>query len=257
MKKLTVLAVGLLLLVPSLAFSDSFSFRGGYFWPKAPANVSLYPNSLWAIEFSQMSFKPSDFQGFTWGGNYEYFLSPNFSLCFTVDYAHKREAGYYVDWVGTSLDEGEFAFPYEFYDGYDVIHDFSFSNTPLQLSLKFLPLGRRARLSPFIGGGGTWSFWSVRMYGDMVDFSDPWVYTDPDLGDVDIYPITFVNGYEKGMSWGWHAFGGFQIPVGMRTTVEFEARYHWLKARFDDWFLGFDDFDLSGLQVTVGLSYWF
>ncbi len=37
MKKLTVLAVGLLLLVPSLAFSDAFSFRGGYFWPKAPA----------------------------------------------------------------------------------------------------------------------------------------------------------------------------------------------------------------------------
>jgi hypothetical protein len=257
MKKLTVLAAGLLLLVPALAFSDSFSFRGGYFWPGASSNVLSNPNSLWAIEFSQMSFKMSDFDGFTWGGGYEHFLTKNVSICFALDYYHGHEAGFYLDWVGNSLDEGEFAFPYELYEGYDVIHSFSVSNTPLQFSLKFLPFGRRAKLAPFVGGGGTWSFWNVHMYGEMVNFSDPWIYPDPDLGDIDIYPVEYVDGYENGMSWGWHAFGGFQIPIGFRTTIEVEGRYHWLKARFDDWFVGFEDFDLSGMQVTVGLSYWF
>jgi opacity protein-like surface antigen len=257
MKKMTALAAGLLLLIPALAFSDSFQFRLGYFMPGAPANVLTNPNSLWAIEFSQMSFTKSDFNAITWGGGYEFFLNKNVSLCFVLDAYRHQEGGYYLDWVGTSFDEGEFALPYEIYDGYDIVHYFNVSNVPIQFSVKLLPLGRRAKFAPFIGGGGTWSFWKVQLDGDMVDFSDPWIYTDPDLGDIDIYPITTVFGREKGMSWGWHAFGGFQIPIGFRTTIEAEARYQWLKAKFNDWFVGFDDFDLSGLQVTVGLSYWF
>jgi hypothetical protein len=257
MKKMTALAAGLLLLVPALAFSDSFQFRVGYFMPGAPGNVLTNPNSLWAIEFSQMSFTKSDFGAFTWGGGYEYFLNKNISLCFTLDAYRHEETGYYLDWVGTSFDEGEFALPYDYYDGYDIFQAFRVSSVPLQFSVKLLPLGRRAKLSPFIGGGGTWAFWRVQMYGEMVDFSDPWIYEDPELGDIDIYPITGVNGIEKGMSWGWHAFGGFQIPIGFRTTIEAEARYQWLKAKFNDWYVGFDDFDLSGLQLTVGLSYWF
>jgi hypothetical protein len=95
------------------------------------------------------------------------------------------------------------------------------------------------------------------MYGDMVDFSDPWVYTDPDLGDVDIYPVTSVNGRESGSSFGWHAFGGIQVPIGYRATIEAEARYHAATAKFNDWFVGFEPFDLGGLALTVGLTYWF
>lgn len=257
MKKTTVLVVGLLLLVPSLAFCDWFSLRVGYFWPGAPTNVATHPNSLWAIEFDQMSYKMSDYANWSWGAGYDYFLNKNINLSFTVDYWHNYDAGFYLDWVGSSFDEGEFALPYELYEGYDIVHSFNVSSTPLQVSLKFLPLGRRSKVIPFIGGGGSLVFWSVSMYGDMVNFSDPWVYTDPVLGDVDIYPIEYVNGHEHGTSFGWHAFGGFQIPIGYRTTIEAEGRYQGVKAHFNDWFVGFEDFDLSGWGVNVSLSYWF
>jgi hypothetical protein len=244
MKKLTVLAAGLLLLVPSLVFSDSFSLRIGYYMPRALSNAYIlaHPDSLWAIEFNQMSFSLKDYRGTIMGVGYEYFVSKNLSLALTLD-----------------------SFPFEFYDGNDVQHSFSVSSTPLQVSVKLLPLGRKTRLIPFVGGGAGLYFWSVRMFGDMINFNptdtngDPieYFYPDPDLGDVQIYPVEAINGKEKGAVFGYHAFAGLQIPIGYRATVEAEARYHWVKARFDEWFLGFEDFDLGGLAVTVGFNYWF
>jgi hypothetical protein len=257
MKKLTVIAAGLLLLVPALAFSDTFSLRMGYFMPGASSNVLTHPDSLWAIEFDQMSFNKSKFQGSMLGFSYEYFVNKNVSLAFTLDSYTKNRPGYYVDYGQFDIDEGAFAFPYEYYDGYIIEHAFSVSSTPLQVSLKFLPLGRKTRIIPFVGGGAGLYFWSVRLQGEMVDFSDPWVYTDDVLGDIDVYPVNQVYGKERGRTFGYHAFAGFQIPVGFRATIEAEARYHWAKAKFDEWFLGFEDFDLGGLAITLGFSFWF
>jgi hypothetical protein len=257
MKKLTVLAAGLLLLVPVLAFSDSFSLRIGYFMPRASTDIVLHPDSLWAIEFDQMSFTMEKYRGTMLGFSYEYFVGKNLSLAFTLDSYTKNRPGYYVDYVQFALTEGDFAFPYEFYDGDIIEHAFSVSSTPLQVSLKLTPLGRKTRLIPFVGGGAGLYFWSVRMYGQMVNFSDAWVYTDPDLGDVDIFPVESVNSREKGSVFGYHAFAGFQIPIGFRATLEAEARYHWAKAKFTEWFQGFEDFDIGGLALTVGFNYWF
>jgi hypothetical protein len=257
MKKITVLAAGLLFLLSSLAFSDSFSFRVGYFLPGSSTNLTANPNSLWAIELDQMSFRKTDFNGWTFGGAYDYFLGKNLNLSFAVDYYNKNRTGYYNDWLLNSLTEGDFAFPFDLFEGTDILHSFNVTSTPLMFSLKFLPLGRRARLIPFIGGGATLNVWRVRLVGDTVNFADPWIYTDPVLGDIDIYPVEFANGRESGATFGWHAFGGFQFPVGYRTTIEAEVRYHAAKARFKEWFVGFDDFDLGGLAVTFGLTYWF
>ncbi len=278
MKKLTGLALGLILLVPSLAFSDSFSLRIGYFMPHALSDTYLasHPDSLWAIELSQMSFSKNKFRGTTFGVGYEYFVSKNISLAFSVDSYSKQTPGYYIDYVQFALDEGDFAFPYEFYDGDDIQHAFRISSTPLQLSFKITPLGRKTRLIPFFGGGGGLYLYSVRIYGQMVNYSptdqfgDPvdWYYdfetdtaysnpADPNLRDELIYPVESVNGREKGTAFGWHAFAGFQIPIGFRATLDAEVRYHSARAKFNDWFQGFDDFDLGGLALTVGFNYWF
>lgn len=257
MKKLTILAAGLLLLVPSPAFSDSFQLRLGYFMPSASTNIGLYPDSLWAIELDQMSFNMEDFRGSIMGLGYEYFLGRNFSLAVTLDSYSKSRLGYYNDYVFVELDEGYFAFPYELYYGDDILHSFKVSSTPLQLSFKLAPLGRKARLIPFVGGGAGLYFWSVRMYGEMVDFGDPRIYPDEVLGEVEYYPVTGVNAKESGAAFGAHAFAGFQIPVGYRATIEAEARYHWAKAQLNELFSGFDAFDLGGLALSVGFSYWF
>ncbi len=263
MKILTVLALGLLLLAPSFAFSDSFSLRIGYFMPSASTNIVTHRDSLWAIEFDQMSFNKSKFLGSMFGLGYEYFVSKNISLAFTLDFYSKSRAGYYANYDQTEFDAGFFAFPIDQEPAdianWDFIeHAFGVSSTPLQVSLKLLPLGRKTRLIPFVGGGAGFYFWSVKLQGEIVDFSEPWVYTDPDLGDIDIYPVLSAQyAKERGAQFGYHAFAGFQIPIGFRATLEAEARYHWAKARLGGTLPGYEDFDLGGLTVTVGFNYWF
>lgn len=259
MKRTALTLAGLLLLLPAAGLAHTFSLRLGTYLPSAPANLSADPDSLWAIEFDQMSFKRSDYRGSILGGSFEFFISKQFSLQFTVDAYSKDRYGYYKDYVGYSFDEGDFAFPSDLYRGdFQVVHTFNVSVTPVQLSAKFTPLGRKGRVIPFVGGGVGYYRWSVTMRGETIDFSDDtWVYDDPQIGEVQIWPIVQTYGHESGWAFGYHAFGGFQVPIGMRVTLEGEARYHWAKARFEEWFLGFSDFQVGGLALTLGINFWF
>jgi opacity protein-like surface antigen len=265
MKKLIVLAAGLALIVPTLAFADSFSLRVGYFMPRALSSsyLTLHPNSLWFVEFDQMTFALKDFRGGTLGASYERFFGPNLSLVLGVDTFSRRRLGDYWDYDQTEFTEGWFAFPVDLEpadipDWYYISHSFRVSSTPVTLSVKLAPLGRKTKLIPFVGGGAGLYFWNTSLYGEMVDFSDPWIYTDPILGDIDIFPVISINSREKGMAVGYHAFAGLQFPIGYRATIDAEVRYNWAKGKFDDGLLvDFDDFDLGGLALTVGFSYWF
>lgn len=260
MKKTLVLAAALIFLVPASIFADQIQFRLGVFLPGGVANSYLgsHPDSLWTIELDQMSFRPRDFNSVILGVSYDFFVNKYISLAVGVDTYNKSDYGYYRDWVSNTLNDGDYAFPYQYYLGNDITHSFHVSITPLQLSLKFTPLGRRARIVPYVGGGGSLVFWSVTMFGDMVDFSTPYVYSDPDLGDVDVYPVVPVASRESGTAFGWHAFGGIQVPVGYRATIDAEARYQGgAKGNLHDLFAGFEPLELSGWAFTVGLSYWF
>ena len=258
MKKLTIIALGSLLLIPSLAFSDSISLRVGYFWPKTLTSsyLNAHPDSLMTIEFDQMSFTPKDYRGGMVGIGYDHFLNKYISLSLSGDAYNKSSVGYYRDWVVNSLTEGDFAFPFELFDGGDIVHSFRVSITPIDFSLKFLPLGRRAKIIPYVGGGASLVFYGVRMFGDMINFADPQIFTD-EVGDVTVYPVEPVASQDNGTAFGWHAFGGIQFPIGFRATIEAEARYHAARGRLNGLFEGFDDLELGGLTLTAGISYWF
>ncbi len=259
MKKATTLVIILLLATPSLVLADSMIFRIGYFMPKALNNLT--EDSLWGIEFDQMNFRKNDFRAAMYGFGYEYFLTKEFSLALTVDFYSRTKGAYYYDWIGYSLDEGDFAFPADIYQGdFLVGHNFAVSITPLQLSVKLAPIGRRNRFVPYVGGGVGLYFWRAVIRGEIVDFSDPWIYPDPDLGDIDIYPVVFTDVRETGrVTLGYHAFGGIQIPIGYRLTLDAEARYNIARGKWktDSAFLDFTDFELGGLVLSAGFSYWF
>lgn len=259
MKKMTVLAAALLLVIPAVSFADQLQLRLGYYLPKATTNsyLNTHPDSLWTIELDQMSFTPNDFRGSIVGISYDFFLNKYVSLSVGVDSYNRSRVGFYNDWVMNTLTEGDFAFPFDLFFGSDITHSFRVSFTPVQLSIKVLPLGRRARIVPYVGGGGSLVFASVRMFGDQIDFSNPFIYTDPDLGDIDVFPVVPVIAHESTTSIGWHAFGGIQVPVGYRVTIDAEARYHYARATLHNLFEGFEPLELGGWAFTAGLSYWF
>ncbi len=261
MKKIIGLSVLAIFLLPLLGFSDgAFSFRLGYFVPNAKSD-------LWNIEFQNMTFDKHDFEGLTFGFSYEYFLSRQVSLVFGADIYDRGHYGIYRDWVGYTIDGYDYAFPYSEYDGdFDLSQRFHTTIVPIQASLKLLPLGRQGRIIPYIGGGVSLYVWSVELQGDLVDFTDQYVYTDPDLGDVDVYGVYPINARQEArLAVGAHAFAGLMIPIARRTAIEAEFKYstgkgsfsHADDSRADNGFAGFQKFDLGGYQVSIGLNYWF
>jgi hypothetical protein len=257
MKKALILLAVAIVLIPSLAYSDILTFRLGYFSPQALNNLGSHPDSLWAIELSQMSMAKSDYRGALFGFGYEHFLSPKLSVTASVDFYNKQNGGYYLDYVSNLYNEVDRAFPYADYYGDDILHTFHVSMTPIQFSLKFYPLGRKSSFVPYFGGGGGPYFIRAEIYGYMIDFSDVTTYPDPDLGDVPVYGIYYVDAHETKVVLGGHVFAGFMIPIGYRLTLEVEARYHFASASFDSGFIGYDKFNMSGLSLSLGINYWF
>ena len=154
MKKYLMILTALLLLVPSLSFSDVVSFKVGFFMPRAQSD-------LWEIEFENMNFTKSHFQTTNFAFSYEYFVSREFSLVFGVDGYTKNKSGFYNEYVGDEIDGLYYAFDYG--DGFPISHVFSVSITPIQFSLKFTPFGRKGKILPYVGGGVGAYLWTVRL----------------------------------------------------------------------------------------------
>jgi opacity protein-like surface antigen len=249
MKKSLILLLALIFLTPSLAFSNIFTFKAGLFIPRAQSG-------LWEVEFENMSFSKTDYMTTNFGFAYEYFLTREASLVIGVDSYTKNKVGRYVDFAGIQLVEGDFAFPIEDYEEhFPPTHSFNVSITPIQLSLKLTPMGRTGKFIPYVGGGVGLYLWNVRLNGDLVDFEDAWVYV-PD--NIDIYSITFIDQWERNrISFGYHAFGGIMVPFTQRMTFEVEFKYNRAQGELKEAFEGFEPFDLSAYQISLGMNYWF
>lgn len=265
MRKTLGILIGLSLLLPSLAFSGAISIRAGYFIPRA-GDPSNHESDLWTMEFDNMSFVKSDFQNTTFGLFYEHFLTRQLSLVIGIEPYSQFRSGLYRDYIGyenpEGLPEGFFAFLPEYtavkpLDAFNIMHSFNVSVTPIQASIKLAPLGRRSRLIPYLGGGISLFIWSVKLFGDIIDFTDEREYIDPNLGKVPIYGLAFADlRDETNFSLGFHGFAGVLIPVASRLAFEAEFRYNYGKGGLDK-FQGFESFDLSGYQVSLGLNFWF
>ena len=248
MKKSLILFLALIFLAPSLAFSGIFTFKAGLFIPRAQSD-------LWTTEFDQMTFDKTNYNTTNFGFAYEYFLTREVSVVLGVDSFSKNKVGNYVDFVGIELVEGDFAFPTDYMEDFIPTHVFNVSITPIQLSVKFTPLGRKGKFIPYVGGGVGLYLWNVRLNGDLVDFEDVWVYV-PD--NIDIYPIITVDAWENNrISFGYHAFGGIMVPFTKRMTFEVEFKYNRAQGELKEAFEGFEAFDLSAYQISLGLNYWF
>jgi opacity protein-like surface antigen len=134
---------------------------------------------------------------------------------------------------------------------------YSVSITPVQASIKLSPLGRRARIIPYVGGGVGLYVWSVKLQGDVIDFADEWYDID---NDVSIYPIYAYDARDESkFAIGFHGFAGISVPVANRISLDAQFKYNVAKGSFSETggFEGFEDFDLSAYQISIGLNYWF
>ena len=218
-------------------------------------------SDFWDIEFANMNYKKSNFQDTSFGFDYEVFLGRELSVVFSLDSFSKSRAGNYVDYVGITLDQGDFAFPPNFQGDFAPGHTLRYTVTPIQVSLKFAPLGRRNNFIPYIGGGVGAYVYSLRMTGDLVDHSQPYSYEAAGADPVAVYPIVSVDTWEGqgglgSIAFGYHVFGGFMYPIGNRLTLSAEFKYSVAKANMES-FTGFKPLDIGAMQFSLGINYWF
>lgn len=250
MKKYFIIGVALILLMPVYVFSDMVVFKIGYFIPRAQSD-------LWEIEFENMDFSRSDFQNTNFCFSYEYFINKQLSFSLGIDSYSNKESGFYEGYVAETIGGIDYAFDYG--QGRGVSHVFSVSVTPLQGSLKLTPLGRGRKFSPFIGGGVGLYLWHARLYGEMIDFSNEVEFYDPNIDEyVFGYEVYSTDAREENkFSVGYHVFGGLMWPLANRLGLEVEFKYNQVQGKFTKAFQGFEPFDLSGYQISLGLDYWF
>jgi opacity protein-like surface antigen len=212
---------------------------------------------LWQIELENLDFTKTDFQDTIFSFSYEYFMNDQISLILSLDTYNEKKVGTYVGFVSDIVDDEAFAFDYG--AGSPISHIFTVSQTPISVGLKFTPMGRRGGIIPYVGGAASLVLFTVRLQGEMIDFSQPIEFFDLQLEEWVIgYPVLPTDArVDNKLAFGWNVFGGVMFPIANRISIEGEFKYFMGSGDISDTFIDFNNHDLSGYQITVGVNYWF
>jgi len=244
MRRLTtaiVSALGLALFVPATASAQQqVNFLLGGFTPRSldgrPGDDVLVADSAGQYglaTFDQASgINVSEFNGFTFGGEYVVGLGPMFEGELGVGYYAKTVTTSYANFTDES--------------GNEVTQDLHLRIVPFTATVRWLPLGRGGGLVPYIGGGvGVFAY----HYSEIGSFVDP---TDNNA----IYNASYDA---SGSVTGPVILGGVRAPIG-NFQVGGEIRYQ--NAKGDLPTTGTNSFlapkiDLTGFNYLVTLGYRF
>jgi opacity protein-like surface antigen len=167
-----------------------------------------------------------DFQGLSGGIEYSFNATDHVEL------------GVHLDGYGRTVDSSYRDFERE--DGTPIFQQLRLNVVPLGFSVRFLPAGRRARVSPYIAAGGDVFFYRYEEQGDFIDF-----FQD----DLPVSTDAFVS---QGAAGGFHVAAGLRVPLSHDWSVTGEARYQQARTRMRDDFSQ-NRIDLSGVSGTVGV----
>jgi len=231
---LTLLA--LLVATAGRATASGFDARIGGFLPRGRdcgipssqrADYTLFQDDC-ELYFVQ----PSDFDGVYGGVEFNQVLTSYVEVGVSFDYYSRTTDTSYRDYTRP--------------DGSEVRQSLRLRMSPLGLTVRLMPTGKRHKLVPFVGGGIDALFYQYEEYGDFIDFYDP---------DLAITADHFVS---ESTAFGYHALGGLRVYLNRDFAIVGEGRYQWGK---DDMGQDFapnepglvNTIDLSGWTFTVGV----
>ena len=214
-----ILGIAFSLLAPAGASASGLELRLGGFEPRGRSDLFSDVDELFGAQ-------RRDFRGFTGGIEY------------TMDVGDHFELGVHLDGYGRTVFTSYRDFERE--DGSPIFQDLRLNIVPLGASVRFLPLGRRARVSPYLAAGGGVFFYRYEEQGEFIDF-----FTE----DLEIVDDAFVA---EGATPGFHVAGGLRIGVNHDFSLTGEVRYQQARTRMNDDFSE-NRLDLSGTSATLGV----
>jgi hypothetical protein len=238
-----VLVVTALVLLPGVAAAQQgVSLNIGYFAVRGE-DARVAGDTIVADLFQPypdaLAFNVSDFNSATVGGEW------------LVPVGQYLEAGVGVSFYQRTVNSVYQDLTYE--SGAEIEQRLKLRIIPVTASIRFMPLGRRAAVQPYIGAGiGVFSW----RYSETGDFADTTYFPDY----TEVYRANFVD---KGTALGPVIMGGVRIPLSLGFAFGGEIRYQRADAPIDgkdengnNLFLG-DRLDLSGFTYQANLIFRF
>lgn len=142
-------------------------------------------------------FSVKDFNGVTVGGEWLVGFGDWFDAGIGLGFYKRTAPSVYLGLINAN--------------GSEIPQDLSLRIVPLTATIRFLPLGRRAPIRPYVGAGAGTFFWRYRESGQFVDPTDRRT----------IFTGDFVG---SGTSAGPVVLGGVTVPIG-KVAPGFEVRY--------------------------------
>lgn len=208
----------------------SFSLHAGYAMATAGSDVFADATNL-------LTLSKRDFDGFAYGGDISYSMTPRMDLVFGGEFSSSSANSEFRGFVEEN-DE-------------PIRQATQFRRIPLTASLKYYladrgrSIGQLAwipsRYAPYVGIGGGAMWYRFRQNGDFVDFNTE---------DLEIFTAEVQSSGWAPMAQG---MAGLDYSMGPWLSLTAEGRYGWAKATLNpDDFEGYDKIDLSGFAGTVG-----
>jgi opacity protein-like surface antigen len=210
--------------------SAQLSFRAGY----ATANAG---SDLFDFTETELTLKKRDFSGFTLGGQIAVPVGTRWAGTFDIGYSRASKGSEFRDLVDNN--------------NLPIEQTTTFERVPITINARYnmvesgRQIGRLAwipsKVVPWVGAGGGLMWYRFQQEGDFVDYQTNNVF-NAKLSSDKVTPMA------QGM-----AGVDFTLTPGIALTVD--ARYLAAKADLTSDFSGYKPIDLSGVSMTLGLTF--
>lgn len=213
----------------------SVSLRLGYeamVGPRSPGGNQ----DIFGFTQDLLTIGEGDHDALVIGGEVAIRVTPRLDLLLDISQAKSDIASEFRDWVDSN--------------DLPIQQTTTFTRRPANLSFRYFLGDRGRRVSrfawvprnwvPYVGAGAGLTFFEFEQQGDFVDF--------------DTLDVFFDRLDTSGRALTGHVLAGIQYSIAPQFVLTGEGRYRFGSGELQDDFVGFDNMDLSGLHLTVGLG---
>ena len=213
-----VLMGGLMGLLPGEARASGLELRVGGFLPKLDSILFADSMTLYTVQ-------KDDFNGWFGGAEFTTNLHPNVELGLAVEGYAREIPTVYRDYVRPN--------------GHEIQQTLRFQTIPVSAIVRFMPSGRYRKVTPYVGGGMTASFYEYEEWGDFIDFQAKG------------QPVYFDSFKSEGTTFGPMVNAGIRYRLNSDLQITADYRHFWGKETMDGDFRP-NEIDVSGDAITIG-----
>ncbi len=207
---------------PYVADFGAVRIRAGLFEPQGDS-------AYWANTMDRYIGKPDDFQDATFAMDYLWRYRPSAGLLFSFGFFSGEELQSYLDYVDDQ--------------GFEIDHTTTLDIADFTVAWLY-QFGRRdAAVQPYLGAGAGVVFWDLQEVGWFIDFADP------------SQPVVSADYRTDGTTLEYFALAGIEVPISRAFSLLAEARWRRAEDDLSGEFAMDHEIDLSGTELTIGMSW--